>query len=114
MNNDGDANEKDNEQFVPVADYNHIKDEFLDMQEQKLKLSEERDQLREALKQIRQGIHKASDGYINGNLSVRVESWRRCREIGMDLLHIPIGGDNVELILKLDNGYLRGITQKPK
>jgi transposase len=97
------------EQFVPKAQYDEYVALVEESQERSQRLYEENEQLKEALKQIRQGIHKAADGYINGNVPVKVESWRRCRELGMDLLHVPMSGDEVGLILNLDNGKLVGL-----
>jgi hypothetical protein len=105
----------DEQRLIPLSDFTLLEEKLASLEEERTKIIDERNQLRDALANVNAGIHKASDENImqsNGNLTVRVETWRRCRELGMDLLHIPMGGDEVELVLKLENGCLLGITQK--
>ena len=106
---------EESEQFVPKSQYDEYVKLVDEAQDRAQRLFDEKEQLEEALKQIKGGIHKASDEPLPpSEITVRVKTWRRCREIAMDLLHIPIEGDELELTLKLDNGYLVGITQKGK
>ena len=49
------------EKFIPMADYEVLKEQFFEERERKLKALDERDQLRVALEKVNAGIHKASD-----------------------------------------------------
>lgn len=112
MNVDGD------EAFVSASEYETVKVRLEDTTRALFLVNEENKQLKEALSKINQ-FHKASEEPVdienvrrNGNIIIKVETWRRCRELAMDLLHIPVGGEELQLIIKLENGYLRGIKQK--
>jgi hypothetical protein len=47
--------------FIPMADYEVLKEQMFQEREGKLRALDERDQLREALGKVNAGIHKASD-----------------------------------------------------
>jgi hypothetical protein len=47
--------------FIPMADYEVLKEQMFEEREGKLRALDERDQLREALTKLNAGIHKASD-----------------------------------------------------
>lgn len=47
--------------FIPMADYEVLKEQMFEERERKLKALDERDQLRVALEKVNAGIHKASE-----------------------------------------------------
>lgn len=47
--------------FIPMADYEVLKEQMFEEREAKLRALDERDQLREVLTKLNAGIHKASD-----------------------------------------------------
>ena len=56
----------DEERFIPLADFEHMKEQFFEERERKLRALDERDQLRDALAQVNAGITKASETLNEG------------------------------------------------
>ena len=54
------------EKFIPMADYEVLKEQMFEEREKKLKALDERDQLREALEKVNSGITKASATLTEG------------------------------------------------
>jgi hypothetical protein len=57
----GSNSNSQDEKFVPLADFEHMKKAFFEERELKLKKMDEVDQLRDALSKVNAGIHRASD-----------------------------------------------------
>ena len=61
----------DEERFIPLADFEHMKEQFFEERERKLRALDERDQLRDALAQVNAGITKASETLNEGIARLR-------------------------------------------
>lgn len=100
----------DEQRFIPLSDYTMLEEKLASLEEERTKIIDERNQLSDALKQLNSGIHRASEE--KGEMVLTVETWRRGREMGMNLLGIPMGHDDAEVIISWNGGKLEDIRQK--
>src|SRR5262245_50710381 len=104
MTSESEPESQQHKEYVPFTEYQEIVNKLNTVLNDRSILTDRVDQLEEALTKVGMGIHKASEQNEKRSLVLRIATWRRAREMAMNLLHVPVGADEtqIEIISKGD------------
>lgn len=96
------------DQFVPKSDYERMEQFYNQKCEQVTQLIDRVEQLEDAIGKSNI-FQKAVDIASIGKTKLIIPTWQQAREMAMDLLHVPVGNDNVTVIIEYQEGKLIAI-----